>query len=65
MLALSANKDDFICTGEYTSTKSIEPIVIEFTSGGTQLKTGISKNKVSVATESSSKNIYPHGNDAT
>jgi len=58
---INNEKDDFLCTGEYPKKTSIEPIVIEFTSGGTQLKTGSSKSKVAVATESSSKNIYPHG----
>ncbi|MFK5938590.1 MAG: hypothetical protein QM497_09380 [Sulfurimonas sp.] len=58
---INNRKDDFLCTGEYPKKSSIEPIVIEFTSGGTQLKNGGSKSKVATATESSSKNIYPHG----
>jgi len=58
---LKPKSGEFKCTGTYHKKSSIEPIVIEFTSGGTQLKTGISKSKVGVATESSSKNIYPHG----
>ncbi|MBA5248738.1 MAG: metallohydrolase [Gammaproteobacteria bacterium] len=58
---LKPKNGDFKCTGTYPKKSSIEPIVIEFTSGGTQLKTGISKSKAGVATESSTKNIYPHG----
>ena len=59
---INHRKDDFICTGEYPKkSSSIEPIVIEFTSGGTQLKSGNSKSKVGVAAEASSKIIYPHG----
>lgn len=58
---INNKKDDFLCTGEYTKKSSVEPIIIEFTSAGTQLKTGSSKSKAGVATESSSKNIYPHG----
>ena len=54
-------KEDFLCTGEYPKKDNIEPIIIEFTSKGTQLKTGTSKSKMAVATESSAKNIYPHG----
>ena len=54
-------KEDFLCTGEYPKKDNIEPIVIEFTSKGTQLKTGTSKSKTAGATESSTKNIYPHG----
>jgi hypothetical protein len=60
-LKIVATKDDFICTGTYPEKESIEPIVIEFTSAGTQLKTGSSKSKLGLATESSSKNMYPHG----
>jgi ribonuclease BN (tRNA processing enzyme) len=58
---LKPKSGEFKCTGTYPKKSSIEPIIIEFTSGGTQLKTGISKSKVGVATESSSTNIYPHG----
>ena len=58
---LKPKNGDFKCTGIYPKKSSVESIVIEFTSGGTQLKTGSSKSKVGVATESSSKNIYPHG----
>ena len=58
---LKPKNGDFKCTGTYPKKSSVEPIVIEFTSKGTQFKTGSSKSKVGVATESSSKNIYPHG----
>ena len=58
---LKPKSGEFKCTGTYPKKSSIKPIVIEFTSGGTQLKSGSSKSKVGVATESSSKNIYPHG----
>jgi len=58
---LKPKSGEFKCTGTYPKKSIIEPIVIEFTSGGTHLKTGISKSKVGVATESSSTNIYPHG----
>ncbi|CAA6806540.1 MAG: Metallohydrolase [uncultured Sulfurovum sp.] len=58
---INNKKDDFLCTGEYPKKSSVEPIIIEFTSAGTHLKTGSSKSKAGVATESSSKNIYPHG----
>jgi len=58
---LKPKSGEFKCTGTYPKKSSIEPIVIEFTSGGTQLKTGVSISKIGVATESSSKNIYPHG----
>jgi len=58
---INNKKDDFLCTAEHPKKGSVEPIVIEFTSGGTQLKTGSSKSKIGLATESSSKNIYPHG----
>jgi len=58
---LSPKGGEFFCTDEYPNSKNIEPIVIEFTSGGTQLKSGVSINKVTVASSSSSKNIYPHG----
>ena len=60
-LKIVATKDDFICTGEYQKSTDVEPIVIEFTSAGTQLKTGNSKSKVGAGTESSAKTIYPHG----
>jgi beta-lactamase superfamily II metal-dependent hydrolase len=58
---LKPKNGDFICTGEYPKKSDIEPIVIEFTSAGTQLKTGGSKSKIGAGTESSAKTIYPHG----
>ena len=58
---LKPKSGEFKCTATYPKKSSIEPMIFEFTSGGTQLKTGNSKSKVGVATESSSKNIYPHG----
>ena len=58
---LKPKNGDFICTGTYPKKSSLEPIVIEFTSAGAQLKTTSSKSKIGGATESSSKNIYPHG----
>ncbi len=58
---LKPKSGEFKCTGTYPEKGSIDPIVIEFTSDGPQLKSGNSKSKVAVATESSTKNIYPHG----
>ena len=58
---LKPKNGDFKCTGTYPKKSSVEPIVIEFTSAGTQLKTSASKDKLSKGTESSSKNMYPHG----
>ena len=60
-LKIVDSKDDFICTEEHPNTKNVEPIIIEFTSGGPQKRLGASKNKIAIATESSSKSIYPHG----
>ncbi len=60
-LKIVDSNNDFICTEEYPENKKIEPIILEFTSGGPQIKSGVSKNKNSDATESSSKTIYPHG----
>ena len=58
---LKPKSGEFKCTGSYPKKSSIAPIIIEFTSDGTHLKSGASMSKVGVATESSSKNIYPHG----
>jgi len=58
---LKSKDGDFICTAEHPKKKSVEPIVIEFTSAGTQLKSGSSKSKIGSATKESCKNIYPHG----
>jgi len=58
---LRSKDGDFICTAEHPKKKSVEPIVIEFTSAGTQLKSGSSKSKIGSATKESCKNIYPHG----
>lgn len=61
-LKILAPKDgEFFCTDEYPNSKNVEPIVIEFTSGGTQLKSGVSISKIAVASSASSKRIYPHG----
>lgn len=60
-LNIVESKDDFICTEEHPTSKNVEPIIIEFTSGGVQLKSGGSISKLTVASTSSSKNIYPHG----
>lgn len=58
---LKPKSGEFFCTEEYPNSKNVEPIVIEFTSGGVQLKAGTSIGKVAVASSSSSKSIYPHG----
>lgn len=58
---IKGREEDFLCIGEYPKKDDIEPIIIEFTSKGTQLKSGSSKSKIASATESSAKNIYPHG----
>lgn len=60
-LKIVDSEDDFICTEEHPNSKNVEPIIIEFTASGTQKKSGVSKSKIAVATESSSKSIYPHG----
>lgn len=60
-LKIVSSDDDFICTEEYPDSENVEPIVIEFTSGGPQLKSGTSTSKISTASGASSQAIYPHG----
>jgi beta-lactamase superfamily II metal-dependent hydrolase len=60
-LKIVSSDDDFICTEEYPDSKNVEPIVIEFTSGGPQLKSGTSTSKIGTASGASSQAIYPHG----
>ncbi|MEJ2437662.1 MAG: hypothetical protein P8Y35_06700 [Sulfurovaceae bacterium] len=60
-LKIVSSDDDFICTEEYPDSENVEPIVIEFTSGGPQLKSGTSVSKIGTASGASSQAIYPHG----
>lgn len=55
------DKDNFLCTGEYRDDKNIEPIIIELTSKGWQLKSGSSIAKVAISSSASAKAAYPHG----
>ena len=55
-------EDNFYCTGEYRDKDNVEPLVIELTPNGHQIKSNPSTPKTTKGTTESAKVVYPHGN---